>query len=84
MNKAEWTKLLESQIELLRKKAVEIGQDRMIDLFYSEEKERLDLFNNSEDVGHKHELEELFNIFQGYYLYENNVSFSKMAMFENE
>ncbi len=84
MNKAEWTKLLESQIELLRKKAVEIGQDRMIDLFYREEKERLDLFNSSEDVGNKHEMAEVFNIFQGCYLYENNASFSKMAMFENE
>ena len=83
MKKQEWQEILESEMILLRGKAVELGQDEMLNEFYSQEIERLESFAPSDDVGYKEEMSELFNSFQGYYKYEKQAHFSSLAMFEN-
>jgi hypothetical protein len=80
MIKSQWTKLLEQQIELLKKDTVEQAQEEMVDAFYTDESARLELFSNNERVGYKEELSELFDRFQGNYKYEKQIHFSTMAM----
>lgn len=82
MKKQEWKEVLETQIEKLKESAVEQGQEAMINAFYEQELERVNLFNEDETVGHKEQMIELFDSFQGHYKYENNAYFSPMAMFE--
>lgn len=80
MKKPEWKELVESRIEALKNDVAEIGQEEMLQAFLEGELERLDLFSNSETVGYKEELEDLFNRFQGHYQYENSTHFTVMSI----
>ena len=82
MKKQDWVKLLELEVSILKSKSSEDAQDKMIDAFYEQETQRLQLFGSKEDVGHKEEMRGLFDHFQGNFAYENNSHFSKMALFE--
>jgi hypothetical protein len=80
MIKSEWLDMLDTQIEKLRNDAVELGQNAMLDNFYEQENQRVDLFNRTEDIGHPGEMKQLFNDFQGYYKYVFNTHFTSLSM----
>jgi len=82
MNKQQWIDTLESEVEELQNKSIEVAQDKMIKLFQAREMERMDCFNHDEDVGSKYEMENLFNRYQGNYAYETNSNFTTMEIFE--
>ena len=82
MNKLEWEQLLAGTVEELKAKTWEDAQDKMLDAFLEDELNRLELFDDSDNVGFKENMKELFNSFQGHYSYENNSNFTKLAFFE--
>ena len=79
MNKSEYIKRLIIAMNDLRDQAVEIGQDRMLDQYYYQELDRLELFDAKETFFKEVVIGE-FNHFQGYYRYENNVQFTSLEM----
>jgi hypothetical protein len=74
MNKLEWLHELNNLVTSAREKSWESAQDKMIDDFESSEKERLELFNENENVGYIEELIQLAQSYQGSWRYENNSS----------
>ena len=72
MKKQQYLEALQSLITKARKESYQANQDAMIDAFEQQESERVDLFNNDEEVGYLEELQDSAQRFQGNWSYENN------------
>ena len=72
MNKSEWKKELNNLIKKSNLESWEQNQDRMIKAFKKSELKRMELFNETENVGYIEELIDLAIAFQGYWSYEKN------------
>ena len=72
MKKREYTKALKALLASARKSSWQRNQDLMINAFAKQERERLKLFDDNENVGYTEQLLENAQSFQGLWSYEHN------------
>lgn len=74
MNKQEWKKELNKMVAEAESRSSETAQSKMLKSFKKDELKRLELFNETENVGYKENLIELAEHYQGSWSYEHNAN----------
>lgn len=72
MNKQQYLVALDELVTNAFDKSWQQNQDDMIEDFRIQEEDRMELFNDNEDVGFQEELLEIAQRFQGNWSYKNN------------